>query len=460
MNKTFVEDSRAEAQRFFDANPDIELVEILLPDINGVFRGKRVSKNKFLKSYAEGVNMPGSMCLVDITGNNPEGTGMLWSSGDQDNIAHPIPGTLHRVPYGKQALAQVMMSLHDLDGERFFADPRNVLQGVVDRMAADGMFPTVALELEFYLADQNTETGIPLPPAPLGGGYASDGVQVYGLQEIENFDRVLHDAVSELNRQGIPADTIVAEAGPGQFEINLGHVHDPMQAADHAMQLKRVVKGIAWDHKVTATFMAKPYSDQAGNGLHVHVSLRDAAGKNVLSPVGDEDVSDMLRYAIGGLQASMFESMAIFAPNPNSFRRFQNNAYAPMSPNWGLNNRTVALRVPAGGPESARIEHRVSGADSNPYLVLACVLAGMHYGIKHKLDPGAPVEGNGYEQTGGKIVPRSMISALDCFVDGKIVKDYLGERFVEVYDVCRRAEYDQFFAEVTTLEYRWYLDAV
>ncbi len=459
MNNSFVEDGRAEAQRFFEANPDIELVELLLPDINGVFRGKRVTKNKFLKSYAEGINMPGSVCLVDITGDNPEGTGLLWSSGDRDNVAKPISGTLHRVPYGEQALAQVMVTLYDLDGNPFFADPRNVLQGVVDRLAADGYFPTVALELEFYLADQN-ETGRPIPPAPLDGSYASDGIQVYGLQEIENFDRVLHDAVSELNRQGIPADTIVAEAGPGQFEINLGHVNDPMQAADHAMQLKRVVKGIAWDNKVTATFMAKPYSDQAGNGLHIHVSLRDAEGNNVFSPKGEEEVSDLLKNAIGGLQASMFESMAIFAPNPNSYRRFQNKAYAPMSPNWGLNNRTVALRVPAGNAKAARVEHRVSGADANPYLVLACVLAGVHHGLKNKIDPGEPVEGNGYEQHNGRIVPRSMISALDHFTNGKIVRDYLGDHFVEVFDVCRRAEYDEFFAEVTPLEHRWYLDAV
>ncbi|KJE37015.1 glutamine synthetase [Thalassospira sp. HJ] len=460
MNKSFVEDSRADAQRFFEENPDVELVELLIPDINGVFRGKRISKQKFLKSFTEGVTLPGSMCLVDITGDNPEGTGLLWSSGDQDNLAKPIPGTLCRVPYGELPLAQVMMSLHNLDGTRFFADPRNVLQGVVDRMAADGFYPTVALELEFYLADQNEKTAEPLPPQPLGGGIASDGVQVYGLQQIEDFEKVLHDAVAELNRQGIPADTIVAEAGPGQFEINLGHVTDPMLAADHAMQLKRVVKGIAWDHGVTATFMAKPYSDQAGNGLHIHVSLRDENDNNVLSPVGGEEVSDNLRFAIGGLQESMFESMAIFAPNPNSFRRFQNKAYAPMSPNWGLNNRTVALRIPAGSPKAARVEHRVSGADANPYLVLACVLAGMHYGLKNKLDPGEPTVGNGYEQHGGKIVPRSMISALDRFVEGDIVKDYLGERFVEVFDICRRAEYDEFFAEVTQLEYRWYLDAV
>ena len=120
----------------------------------------------------------------------------------------------------------------------------------------------------------------------------------------------------------------------------------------------------------------------------------------------------------------------------------------------------MALRIPAGSPKAARVEHRVSGADANPYLVLACVLAGVHYGMKNKLDPGEPTVGNGYEQHGGKIVPRSMISALDRFVEGDIVKEYLGEKFVEVFDICRRAEYDEFFSEVTQLEYRWYLDAV
>ncbi|MFG1489662.1 glutamine synthetase, partial [Oceanospirillum sp. HFRX-1_2] len=195
--------------------------------------------------------------------------------------------------------------------------------------------------------------------------------------------------------QGIPADTIISELGPGQFEINLMHVADPALAGDHATLFKRLVKGVARKHDFGATFMAKPYADKSGNGFHVHFSLIDKDGNNVFDD-GTDAGSDLLRHAIAGLMETMADSMLIFAPHLNSYRRFAAGAHAPTFASWGYENRTVALRVPESEPVARRIEHRVSGADANPYLVLASVLAGALYGIENKLQPPSPIEGDAY----------------------------------------------------------------
>ena len=177
--------------------------------------------------------------------------------------------------------------------------------------------------------------------------------------------------------------------------------------------LKRLVKAVAEKHGLFATFMAKPYSQWTGCGMHVHVSLADAEGSNLFAGE-DPERNELLLHALGGLKETMAESMLLFAPNANSYRRFRRNSYAPVSVSWGINNRTVSLRIPAGPAETCHIEHRPAGADANPYLVLASVLAGMHHGITQKIDPGPPVSGNGYEKEAKKI-PTDWLSAIAAF---------------------------------------------
>jgi glutamine synthetase len=163
--------------------------------------------------------------------------------------------------------------------------------------------------------------------------------------------------------------------------------------------------------------------------------------------------------AIGGLKASMAESMLIFAPNANSYRRFRRNSYAPVSASWGINNRTVSLRVPAGPANACHIEHRPAGADANPYLVMAAILAGMHHGITEKIDPGAPITGNGYERR-AKYIPGNWFDAIDAFWRASILKDYFGKAFVDTYCTLKEVEADRFYSEPTARDFEWYLRTV
>ena len=254
--------------------------------------------------------------------------------------------------------------------------------------------------------------------------------------------------------QGLPAKSAVSEYAPAQFEVNLGHVADPLRAADHAFLLKRAIKAAARAEGLAATFMAKPFADHAASGLHVHVSLVDEAGQNLFAR--DEPA---LRHAIGGLQATMAEAMLLLAPNANSYRRLRPWSYAPTAPTWGYNNRTVALRVPSGPLAARRIEHRVAGADANPYLVLAAALAGIHHGLSRQLDPGPPITGNAYAEVPPSL-PLGWGRAIDALAAAEILPDYLGAAFCRLYRVCRAAERDRFDELITPTEYAWYLGAV
>lgn len=455
--RSAVKAAEDEARAFTAAHPDITQVDALLADSCGVLRGKKLPIRGLPKLYGEGVGFPGSIYATDITGATVEETGLGLDEGDADRPCRAVAGTLGPVPWARRPTAQVLLSMQEADGSPFFADPRAVLKRVVGRLAADGLRPVVAIELEFYLIDRRrTADGRPQPPRAPETGRRQDTTQVYGIDELYEFDDVL-SAIDEAARaQGLSVDAAVSEYAPGQYEINLHHCDDPVRAADEAVLFKRVVKGVAHRHGMDATFMAKPYPDLSGNGLHVHMSLLDAKGANVFAaerPTG----TIALRHAIGGMAATMPDGMALFATNANAFRRFQAGSYAPHAPTWAVNNRSCALRVPAGPATDRRVEHRVAGADCNLYLALAAVLAGAHHGLRHKLDPGPPITGNAY-----KTIPASLTSswydALARLEASAVFADYLGEEFLEVYLALKRAEREKFQAEITSLEYAWYLE--
>lgn len=201
--------------------------------------------------------------------------------------------------------------------------------------------------------------------------------------------------------------------------------------------------------------MAKPYGERSGNGLHIHMSLLDEAGRNIFDN-GTAEGSDALRHAIGGMQALMIESMALFAPSLNSYRRFQPDMFAPVNRHWGVNNRSAGLRVPTGPSEARRIEHRVSGADANPYLALAAVLAGAHHGLTNKLDPGAPAQGNVSKQPDTEL-PFTIDEALAQLEAGKILTNYIGEETLTLYRETKRVETLRVRKAITRAEYEWYL---
>jgi glutamine synthetase len=282
--------------------------------------------------------------------------------------------------------------------------------------------------------------------------------QVYGLPEIEEASGFLRDLWATADAQGVPLEGVISEYAPGQLELTLKHRADVMRACDEALMYKRAAKGVALKHGREATFMAKPFADFAGSGFHIHVSFNDAEGRNLCASE-DLEGSSLLKHAIGGMRALLSESMAIFAPNANSYRRFKANSYAPVAPTWGVNNRTVSLRVPAGPATSRHVEHRVAGADAQPHLALAAVLAAAHHGITHKLDPGPRTDGNGYAEAvaGGRQLRTNWFSAVDRFEESTVLRDYLGDHFVEMFAKVKRIEQDRFFAEIPLNDFDWCL---
>jgi glutamine synthetase len=448
-----------EARRFLDANPRVQFVELIFTALSGTPRGKWLRRDEIMAVYEYGRFLPGSILVCDITGQDCEETGLVWEDGDADRLAKPAPGTLTLTPWLGEDTAQVITSLYELDGTPNDLDPRHVLRGVLDRFAADGLTPVVACELEYYLVDpfRSPAGEVDLAGAPVTGERPRQH-GVYGLRELEDFAGFLRELWACADVQGVPLQGAISEYAPGQLELTLKHGPDALRAADEALMYKRIAKGVAVRHGCEATFMAKPFSERAGSGLHLHVSVNDAAGKNIFASE-DPAGAPTLRHAVGGLKASLADGMAIFAPNANSYRRFRANSYAPVAPTWGVNNRTVSLRVPAGPAEGRHIEHRVAGADANPYLALAALLAGVHHGLKGQIDPGPPVVGDGYAAAAKSNLrlPAHWFAATDAFEASAVMRDYLGERFVSMFTQVKRTEQDRFFSVVSPLDYDWYL---
>lgn len=437
---------------------DCEQVDLILPDMNGLLRGKRVTRDALEKVYTDGVCLPMSLIATDITGNTVEETGLGYDIGDEDRICRPVPGSLKPVPWAPRPMAQLLLSMEDGDGQPFEANPREVLRRVLDRYAARGLRPVVAVELEFYLFDRLPDAhGRPQPPVNAHTGARNTSTQVYYLEDLNDFREFIDGVASACRQQGIPADTAVAEYAPGQFEINLKHRDDALLACDDAIFLKRAIKSIAQQQGLQASFMAKPLVDQAGSGLHIHASVLDRDGRNIFACTPDQP-ADTLRHAIGGLQRSAQDCLLLFAPNANSYRRYVLNAFVPLNEVWGFNNRTVAMRIPHSDEKNTRIEHRVGGADANVYLATAAVLAGMLDGIEHGYDPGAPIIGNAYEQT--EIKTPFWRDAIDDFMRSDFIAAQFGERFRHIYGQQKLKELHSFQREVTTLEYDWYLRSV
>jgi glutamine synthetase len=438
---------RAVWQAFVEREGGVDSIDLILPDLAGIARGKRLSADAFGSALDSGLTFASSVYGIDASGANVEASGLIWEEGDADRPCLVDWTTLAPVPW-RQGGAQVLAGLGDHDGRPFFGDPRIVLSAVAKRFAALDLYPVCALELEFYLCDGTADGGM--------AGRASAVVpgQVYGLDPLDAHDGFLATLTRFCAAQRLPAKSAVSEYAPEQFEVNLGHVAAPLAAADHAFLLKRAIKAAARSEGRLATFMAKPWPGQASSGLHVHVSLADRDGGNRFAR--DER---LLAHAIAGLQATMAEAMLLFGPNANSFRRLRPLSYAPTAPTWGHNNRTVAIRVPAGAATARRLEHRVAGADANPYLVLAAVLAGIHHGLVNELEPSAPITGNAYAQAAPSL-PLTWDRAIDAFAAATVLPGYLGEAFCRLYRVCRTAERDRFADVITPTEYAWYLQAV
>jgi glutamine synthetase len=356
---------------------------------------------------------------------------------------------------------EVFMTMYSLDGVPMTSDPRHALQRQVDALAAQGLHPAGAFELEFFLLDNERGADGKMQPArDVLDGRKSNKTEVYSVDHLHGMLPLFSDIYAGAAKAGIKAETMISEYAPGQYELTLHYRTDVMQAADDLMRLKRIVRAQARAHGVTACFMAKPNENYAGSGMHFHVSMLDDKGANVFVEAVEGDWNPTILYALGGLKETMAESMLVFAPHANSWRRFASQSYAPVSPTWGVNNRSVALRIPAGDIRARRIEHRPAGVDANPYLVAATVLAGIQRGMERKTDPGPETTGNGYEDEGTSSIPTDWLSAINAAKRSEFLKDALGEDMHRTFTAIKAAEYARVMRTVSEVDFDLYLHTV
>jgi len=453
---------RTELRRMLRKHPDTATMELLIPDILGIFRGKRIRRQSFEKTADDGFWFCAGTVLLSALGDVLPGM-IGYGDGDPDIPARLVPGSITPVPWATRPTAQALFRMYGVDGKAFFADPRAVLERSLRPLHKMGLKIVMATELEFYLLDAKGDRPTQRPARVPGIGRPQIGPQVYHPDDLWEIEHFLNDLYAFCRAQGIPADTATSEFAPAQFEINLEHIDDPVLACDHAVLLKRAVKAAALKHGFVACFMAKPFAEDSGNGLHIHMSLVDRHGRNYFSHGRDSlaspPFSARLRYAVGGLLKTMPESTAIFAPNANSYRRLLPEMFAPVEPNWGVNHRAVAIRIPQADEKNLRFEHRVAGADANPYLVASAIIAGLHYGLRNKCDPGRMIR-EGEAVTLKSRIPDRWDYALDKFRRSKVLPEYLGAEFCSYYLRHRRAECRQFHNAINPLDFDWYLRSV
>ncbi|PDS95232.1 glutamine synthetase [Rhizobium sp. S9] len=433
--------------------------EILIVGMNGELRGKQLPQNSEGKIWTGEIRLPTSTQSLDIWGDdNDDITGLSLTIGDPDGMVVADRRSLAPMPWAPEGSMQVLATMCEFDGSPSFMDPRAILASVVERYRLRGLTPVVATELEFYVMSGDwRETGRPSPPESLTYRGEPNGFQLYDMSAVDALDAYLQTLRAYAKAQGLPADATTAEFGPGQFEVNLMHRANALAAADDCLYLKRIAEQAARRHGLKSTCMAKPYTDHAGSGLYVHVSVIDEQGRNILDAKGGEP--KLLKSVTAGMLDSMREAQLIFAPFANSYRRFQPGSFAPVDLTWGSGHRGTAIRIPDKDGPTARIEHRVAGADANPYLLLAAILGGMLTGLDHELNPGE-------ETTPAHTPPNTtrlthdFLSAVDVFRASPFVADIFGTRYQALYGDTKRKEALAHLRAVSDFDYRTYLPRV
>jgi glutamine synthetase len=434
--------------------------EILLVGMNGDLRGKRIPKSKEKKVWDGLVRLPSSTQSLDIWGDdNDDITGLSLTIGDPDGQCVPDPRSTAPMPWGPEGSTQVLATMHEMDGSPSFMDPRAILASLLKRFEERGLTPVVATELEFYvMQDDWRETGRPRPPEKLMYKDQPNGFQLYDMSAVDALDEYLQTVRHWAKLQDIPADATTAEFGPGQFEINLLHRADALAAADDCIYLKRIAEQAARKFGMKSTCMAKPYGDQAGSGLHVHASIIDRDGNNIFDAKGGDPVK--LKSTTAGMLKTMRDAQLIFAPFANSYRRFQPGSFAPVDIDWGFGHRGTAVRIPDANGPAARVEHRVAGADANPYLLLNAILGGMLMGLDEVLDPGPATEPGQEPPEGTKRLTHDFLTAVEDFSVSPFIKDVFGERYRKLYGDTKRKEAITYLRTVSDFDYQTYLPRI
>lgn len=432
----------------------IDEVECIIPDMNGMMRGKIVPREDFIRALSSsGLRLPEHVLIQAVTGDTVPHTAVA-AEIDQDIRTVPDVGTIRIVPWYQDPTAQVICDCVFNDGTAVDYAPRSVLRTVIDAYAERGLKPIIAPELEFYLVARSTDHDLPLT-APMGSsGRPESGRQAYGIEAANEFDPVVEDIYAFAAASRIEIGTMAHEAGPAQLEMNFRH-GDPMELADQAFLFKRTVRQAAVRHQMFATFMAQPHVNEPGSAMHIHQSIVSSTdGKNIFVHADGTDAPALLHY-ISGLQRHVPTTMPLFCPNVNSYRRIRLESDAPINVHWGRDNRTCGLRVPDSGPEARRIENRVVGADSNPYLAiaatLACGLLGLEEGIRP--EPVVTIDAHTLPFS----LPRHLHDGLLMFARAEKIRRILGDRFVDAFVEVKNLEWQLYNRVISSWEREYLL---
>ena len=445
------------AKKFLELHPDLEKVEFIYVDFNGIPRGKNASPKTLVKAFDGGLRMPISSYVLDVWGDNPKGTGLVMS-GDGDAICRPVASSLAVTPWNSRNTAQCLVSMEDGDGEPIYADPRHILSSVLDRFNKLNLKPVIAPEMEFYLVDKQLQkNGHPQMPLIPGTHRRYEDVQLLNLNEMDDFEGFFDMVEKSAHSLGIPSETAIKECAPGQFEINLLHHDDALLMADQTFLMKRLIKNCARKFNMNATFMAKPFSEEAGNGMHAHLSVVDKDGNNVFKVDKDKQPQGIFAEAISGLLKTTPDFLSFYASHSNSYRRLVHNAdHAPTTLSWGNENRTALIRLPEASAEATRLEFRLPSADSNPYLVFASILSSVLSGITEKYPLDKETLGNAHAQHEPALAI-TWREAVHKTSESLIVKEFFGERFQKSYQCVKESEIKRFESTITDFEYNSYL---
>lgn len=444
-------DSPEQITAFFNQH-GVSDVECIFPDISGYPRGKLMPTGRFAAG-AE-LRICQAIPMQAVTGEysyNP-----VFPDSDPDVRMLPDYGTLTLAPWASVPRAVAVHDCVELSGELCQFAPRSTLKKVLAGYAALGLRPVVAPEIEFYLTAANADPAHALVPPIVRGGRAEVGNSAFSLNMLNEQAPFWDEFRAAQITLGIDADTWIHEVGPTQYEINLMH-GDPVAVADQAFLFKYAAREIALKHNLNAVFMAKPISGSAGSSMHLHISVVDEAGNNIFSQA-DGSESALFGHFIAGLQTHGPDLMLMFAPNVNSYRRYVAGSQAPTNLEWGYDNRTTGLRIPASAPVARRVENRVAGADANPYLAIAASLAAGLAGIRAQLQHSAPLASNGYDEAHG--LPRSMEAALAKMQHSAFARQAFGDDFVTGYCAVKALEYDNYLGEISAWERRYLLPQV